>query len=348
MRSYKDHLISKGSTIKEALILLNDLGRDAILFIVDDTEKLIGSLTDGDIRRGLIKGLAINDSIDVVVHSNPKFLRKGENHIEQVISYRELNFKIIPILDKHDRIVNIINFREKRSYLPIDVVIMAGGRGERLRPFTDTIPKPLLKVGNKPIIEYNIDHLISYGVDDIWISVRYLGEQIEEYFKNGNHKGVNIRYLRENIPLGTIGAAAKAEITEHDYLLVINSDILTNINFEDFFLDFISKDAMLSIVTIPYYVNVPYAVLETSNEHVISFKEKPVYTYFSNGGIYLMKKECLKLIPEDTFFNTTDLMDLLIADKQKVVSYQMRDYWLDIGKYDDFEKAQEDIKHIKF
>jgi dTDP-glucose pyrophosphorylase len=348
MRSYKDHLISKGSTIKEALILLNDLGRDAILFIVDDTEKLIGSLTDGDIRRGLIKGLAINDSIDVVFQFNPKFLRKGENHIEQVINYRELNFKIIPILDKHDRIVNIINFREKRSYLPIDVVIMAGGRGERLRPFTDTTPKPLLKVGNKPIIEYNIDHLISYGVDDIWISVRYLGEQIEEYFKNGNHKGVNIRYLRENIPLGTIGAAAKAEITEHDYLLVINSDILTNINFEDFFLDFISKDAMLSIVTIPYYVNVPYAVLETSNEHVISFKEKPVYTYFSNGGIYLMKKECLKLIPEDTFFNTTDLMDLLIADKQKVVSYQMRDYWLDIGKYDDYEKAQEDVKHIKF
>ena len=148
--------------------------------------------------------------------------------------------------------------------------------------------------------------------------------------------------------MGTIGAASKAEITKHDYVMVINSDLLTNLDYEDFFLDFIAKDAMLSVVAIPYHVEVPYAVIETHNENIVSFKEKPTYTYYSNGGIYLMKKACLDMIPKDTFFNTTDLMDLLIAKGEKVSSYPLRGYWLDIGRHEDYVKAQEDIKHISF
>lgn len=348
MADYKKHLIVNSSNVKHALEKLNILGYDGILFVVDDEERLVGSLTDGDIRRGLLNGLGLENNVLDFIQKHPRFLRKGNYSIHEVIDYRKNGFRIIPMVDNENRIVNVVNFRFHKSCIPMDVIIMAGGRGERLKPLTDNTPKPLLMVGDKPIIEHNIDQLISYGVNDIWVSVRYLGEQIEEYFKNGSDKGVNIRYLREDSPLGTIGAAAKAEITQQQYVLVINADILTNINFEDFFLDFISKDVMLSVVTIPYYVNIPYAVLETNNEDVISFKEKPVYTYFSNGGIYLMKTECLKLIPPNTLFNTTDLMELLIANNQKVVSYQMRDYWLDIGKHEDYKKAQEDIKHIKF
>jgi dTDP-glucose pyrophosphorylase len=348
MTDYKKHLIVDRSSVKQALERLNVLAMDAILFVVDDEGRLIGSLTDGDIRRGLISGLGLECGVLDFIQKQPKFFKKGNYNIHEVIDYRNKGFRIIPVVDDENRIVNVVNFRFHKSCLPMNVIIMAGGRGERLRPLTDRTPKPLLKIGDKPIIEYNIDQLIGYGVDDIWISVRYLGEQIEDYFKNGNHKGVNIRYLRESEPMGTIGAASEAQIISHDYVLVMNADILTNINFEDFFLDFISKDVMLSVVTIPYYVSIPYAVLQTSNEHVISFQEKPVYTYFSNGGIYLMKKECLKLIPPNSFFNTTDLMELLIASDQKVASYPMRNYWLDIGKHEDYKKAQEDIKHIKF
>lgn len=348
MRSFRDHLILSGSTIKEALIKLNLLPLDAILFIVDKEDKLIGSLTDGDVRRALIRDVAISNVVDEIIQPNPRFLRKGERDIQKVIEYRKGNFRILPILDKDNKIVNVINFREIRSYLPLDAVIMAGGKGQRLRPLTETVPKPLLKVGNKSIMEHNLDRLALYGIDDFWVSVKYLGEQIEAYFGDGQDRNVNIEYVWEDEPLGTIGAVSKINNFGHDFILITNSDLLTNLDYEHFFLDFLSQDADLSIVTIPYQVNVPYAVLETINGQVQSFKEKPSYTYYSNGGIYLMKKSALAFLPENTFFNATDLMEKLIVKGKKVVSYPLSDYWLDIGQPEDFEKAQRDIKQIKF
>jgi dTDP-glucose pyrophosphorylase len=348
MRSYKDHLILSGSSIKEALIKLDILAPDAILFVVDKEDKLIGSLTDGDVRRALIRDIPINSNVDAIIQSNPRFIRKGESDIQKVIQYREELFRILPILDKENRIVNVINFRELRSYLPVDAVIMAGGKGQRLQPFTNTTPKPLLKVGDKPIMEHNLDRLALYGIDDFWISVKYLGEQIESYFGNGNERNINIEYVWEDEPLGTIGAVSKIENFKHDYVLLTNSDLLTNIDYEHFFLDFLNQDADLTIVTIPYQVSIPYAVLETVNSHVKSFKEKPTYTYYSNGGIYLIKKSALEYLPKNTFFNATDLMERLITEGKKVISYPLSSYWLDIGKHEDFEKAQIDIKQIKF
>lgn len=348
MRKYRQHLLLIKSTIKEALIRLDELAKDAILFVVDENDKLIGSLTDGDIRRGLIKGVSIDQHVDEIIQDNPRFIRKGENNLQKIIEYREGNYRIIPVLDKKNRIVNIINFRFFKSYLPIDAIIMAGGRGERLKPLTDNTPKPLLKVGDKPIIEHNIDRLIAYGIDDYWLSVRYLGEQLQEYFNNGNDKNVKIDYVWENEPLGTIGAVSKITNFEHDYILVTNSDILTNLDYEDFFRSFLKSEADLSVVTIPYDVKIPYAVLETNNNHVLSFKEKPTYTYYSNGGIYLIKREVLNLIPKNKFYNATDLMENLIKEGYKVHSYPLRGYWLDVGKHEDFKKAQEDINHIQF
>ncbi len=344
--SYKKHLIILGTTIREALKRLDFLAKDAIVFIVDKDDKLIGSLTDGDVRRGLLKGVSISDSVDTIIQPSPKFLRKGEQNIEKVIVFRENNFRIIPVLDKDDKIVNVINFRELKSYLPIDAVIMAGGRGERLRPLTDKVPKPLLKVGDKPIIEHNIDRLRLFGVDDFWITIGYLGEQIKIHLGNGNGRNINIQYVKEEQPLGTIGAVSKIDNFQHDYILITNSDLLTNLNYEHFFLDFIKQDADFAVVTIPYQVSVPYAVLETRNGHVIDFKEKPTYTYYSNGGIYLMKKKVLDYIPQNTFYNATDLMEWLITNKKKVISYPLQGYWLDIGKHEDFEKAQKDVFHL--
>jgi dTDP-glucose pyrophosphorylase len=348
MRNYKDHLLLSGSSIKEALIKLNMLPFDAIVFIVDKEDRLIGSLTDGDVRRALIRDIEISDTVDKIIQPNPRFLRKGERDIQKVITYREGNFRILPILDSDNRIVNVINFREIRSYLPVDAVIMAGGKGQRLQPLTETTPKPLLKVGNKPIMEHNLDRLSLYGIDDFWVSVKYLGEQIETYFGNGHDRNIAIEYVWEDEPLGTIGAVSKINNFRHDFILLTNSDLLTNLDYEHFFLDFLNQDADLAIVTIPYQVNIPYAVLETANGHVKSFKEKPTYTYYSNGGIYLMKKSALAYLPKNAFFNATDLMEKLILEGKKVVSYPLSGYWLDIGKHEDFEKAQVDIKQIKF
>ncbi len=348
MRIYKEHLILSGTKVKDALLLLNELSQDTILFVVDIEEKLIGSLTDGDIRRGLIKGFTIDSFIDEIIQNNPRYITKGENNLKKIIEYREGDFRILPVVDENQRVVNIINFRRIRSYLPIDAVIMAGGRGQRLKPLTDSTPKPLLKVGDKAIMEHNLDRLALYGIDDFWISVKYLGEQIQDHFGEGKEKNIKIEYVWEDMALGTIGAVSRIKNFEHDYILVTNSDLLTNIDYEQFFLEFIGQDADLAVLTIPYQINIPYAVLETRDGKVKSFKEKPTYTYYSNGGIYLIKKEMLKYIPHETFFNATDFMEELIRNGLKVISFPFSGYWLDVGKHEDYEKAQEDIKHIKF
>jgi dTDP-glucose pyrophosphorylase/mRNA-degrading endonuclease RelE of RelBE toxin-antitoxin system len=348
MRVYKDHLIISGSKIKDALLQFNALSPDAILFVVDSNDKLIGALTDGDVRRGLLKGFTIDNRVDEIVQDNPRYITKGENSLDKIIEYRDGGFRIVPVLDENHSVVNVVNFRKIRSYLPIDAVIMAGGRGQRLQPLTDTIPKPLLKVGDKAIMEHNLDRLALYGIDDFWVSVKYLGEQIENHFENGNQKNIKIEYIWEDESLGTIGAVSKINNLEHDYVLVTNSDLLTNVDYEQFFLEFIKQDADLAVLTIPYQVNIPYAVLETSDGKVKSLKEKPTYTYYSNGGIYLMKKKVLAFIPKDTFFNATDLMERLIENNLKVISFPFSGYWLDVGKHEDFEKANIDIHYIKF
>jgi len=342
------HLIRSDQIIIDALKLLNELAIDAILFVVDENEKLVGSLTDGDVRRGLLQGNQLTDKVVKFIQPNPKYIRKDNYSMDDIIEFRSKYFRIIPVLDAGDRIITIINFRNLKSYLPLDAVIMAGGRGERLRPLTDTVPKPLLPIAGKSIIEHNIDRLISFGIDDFWISLNYLGEQIEAAFDNGSKKGVRIKYTWENEPLGTIGALGQIEDYAHKHILVMNSDLLTNVDFEDFFLDFIEKDADFSVLSIPYQIDVPYAILETEDQKVVNFKEKPSYNYFANGGIYLMKRELAIHIPKKSFYNATDLMKDLISKGKSVTSFPLRGYWLDIGKPMDYQKAQEDINHIVF
>jgi dTDP-glucose pyrophosphorylase len=348
MRNFREHLILSGSSVKQALVLLNELSQDAILFVVDENSKLIGSITDGDIRRGLLNNVNLDSKIDNIIQAKPRNIRKSNYDINKIIEYRENNYKIIPVLDENDVVINVINFRHIKSYLPIDVVVMAGGRGQRLQPLTDFTPKPLLKVGNKPIMEHNLNRLAMFGIDDYWVTVKYLGEQIVQHFGNGNEKNINIEYIWENEPLGTIGAVSKIANFKHDYVLVTNSDLLTNIDYEHFFIEFIKQEADFAVLTIPYQVAIPYAVLETEKGEVKSFKEKPIYTYYSNGGVYLMKKDLIKIIPQNKYYNATDLMEELINMNKKIISIPFLGYWLDVGKHEDFDKAQNDINNIKF
>ena len=338
--------MKQGSTIREALVRLDFLAKDAIIFVVSEDNRLQGSLTDGDVRRGLLKGVTIDQLVDVIIQPNPRFLRKGDHDLDKAIEYREKNFRIIPILDDDDRVINVINFRELKSYLPVDAVIMAGGRGKRLSPLTDTVPKSLLKVGKKPIIEYNLERLKLYGIDDFWICLKYLGKHIEDWGGNGRDLNISIQYVYENEPLGTIGSVALIDNFLHDYVLVANSDILTNIDYEHFFLDFLNQAADFSVVTIPYGVDIPYAVLEINNGSIVNFHEKPSYTYYTNGGIYLMKKEIISFIPTNKQFDATDLIEALLKAGRKVVSYTLTGYWLDIGRHEDYLKAQNDIKTV--
>ena len=346
--TYKKHLILNTKTIKDALELLNVVGIDRTLFSVNERNKLEGSISDGDIRRGLLNGITLNSLASEVSNKSPKFLIKDCYKIKEIKDLKNKNYDVIPILNDEKEIIDIISFKSLKSFLPMDVVVMAGGLGSRLKPLTDKVPKPLLKIGNKAVIDHNIDRMKSYGVKNFWISINYLGDKIKAHFVIKSDTKIKIEFIEEAKPLGTIGAVGKINNFINDNVLITNSDILTNLDYESFFEDFIKNDADMSVVTIPYDVNIPYAVIETDNDIVLSFKEKPKYTYYSNGGIYLVKKSVLKNIPKNKLFNATDLMNVVLEKKLKLISFPITNYWLDIGSHEDFKKAKRDINNRIF
>jgi dTDP-glucose pyrophosphorylase len=349
MTKIEKHIITKDESVRNALVKLDFLAFDAILFVTDENNTLIGSLTDGDLRRGFIKGLGFENSILDFIQPNPSFIVDNESDLEKLEEFKAKNFKIIPIVNSENQIVDIINFREQTTIIPADAIIMAGGQGKRLRPLTENTPKPLLKVGGKPIIEYNIDRLKQVGVKNITLSINYLGEQLVDYFGDGEDRKLNIEYVKEDKPLGTIGSILLVNEFQHEDIIVMNSDLLTNIDFKDFYKSYKNSEADMAVAATSYHVDIPYAVLE-SDEHnkVLSLKEKPKYTYYSNAGIYIIKKKLLKLIPEDQFYDITDLMERILEMNLKLITYPINGYWLDVGKHEDFEKANKDVKHIKF
>jgi len=350
MIKHQEHIVNKDDEARRALRILDQLPDSAsrTLFVLNNDGQMVGSVTDGDIRRGLLNDREISQSIEHFMNITFKYIQDGEDSLSKIKELKRANINLIPKLDKDLKILEILDLNITKTLLPFTALLMAGGRGERLKPFTDSTPKPMLKVGDKPILEINIDRLISYGVSEIYISVKYLKEQIMDYFGDGSSKGINIYYLEENDPLGTLGALAHIENIDHEDLLVMNSDLLTNIDFEDFYNFYKEQNAAMALASIPYHVSIPYAVLKTSEHIVESFSEKPTYTYYSNGGIYLMKFALKAYITKGSFYNATDLMDKLILDSvSNLIHYPLLSYWLDIGKHQDFIKAQEDIQHIK-
>ena len=348
MINKNSHTINKNAAIRQALEKLTALGENLTLFTINEKEELLGVITDGDIRRGLIKGFSLDDEISNIMNKNFKFIHENEISFDVITSLRKTSVKIIPILGIDNKILRFINLSDIKAILPIDAVLIAGGKGERLLPLTKNMPKPMLNIGAKPILEHNIDFLSKYGITNFHISVNYLKNIIKDYFKNGSNKNIEISYIEENEPLGTIGSVKLSNAYKNSDLLIMNSDLLTNINLADFYNSFKESNADMSIATTSYNVNIPYAVLEVENGQVKSFKEKPTYNYFSNAGIYLIKKSLINEIPEKEFYNATDLINKLLQSKRTVTTYPILGYWLDVGKHEDYSKAQEDIKHIVF
>ena len=339
----------ENGSARDALQLFNEIAiPNMAIFILNENKQLIGSLTDGDIRRGLLNGLNIDAPVNSFMNAASKYFVEEENNFEKVNIYREDKIRFVPIVDAQLKIIRIVDLEKLHAIIPADAVLMAGGEGKRLRPLTEKTPKSLLKVGEKPIIEHNVDRLVQVGIKNMHISINYLGEQLENYFGNGSKKNINIKYIKETKPMGTIGSILLADNFEHDDILVMNSDLLTNIDFTDFYKTFRASNADMAVAATTYSIDVPYAVLEIDmQQRVRSLKEKPRYTYFSNAGIYLLKKNVLNLIPKNAFFHITDLMDKVLAMDMKLITFPINGYWLDIGKHEDYQKAQEDIKHLR-
>lgn len=344
----KNHIISKDITLLEALSCINSVAPEPlVLFVLDDENRMVGTLTDGDSRRALIAGASVNDKVEKIMHKNFNYMRVEDlDNVKEIKRQRDLMMRLVPILDKEHHIVEIINLEKYKTRLPIDAVLMAGGKGERLRPLTEKTPKPLLKVGEKAIIDHNIDRLISYGVKNISVTVNYLKEQLEKHFAEprGN---VQVQTVREPKFLGTIGSIRFVKEFHNDTVLVMNSDLFTNINYEDFFLHFKEHAAEMSVAAVPYTVSVPYGIFDLEGRNIQGLIEKPTYNYYANAGIYLIKRSALDEIPNDIFFNATDLIEKLIGEGKKVIRFPLNGTWIDIGNPQEYQKANELVKHLE-
>lgn len=346
MRDINKYCISLNLTIREALQCINEVSADAqMLFVLNEKQQVVASLSDGDIRRGLIVGHELADPVEHIMFSNFRYLQVGCNQIGQLRQFREQQLPIVPILDADGCLCDMINLRKQKSLLPIDAVIMAGGKGERLRPLTLTTPKPLLLVGDKAIIDHNVDRLISYGVEHISVTTNYLAEQLEEHYKEP-YNDLQVQCIRETKFLGTMGSVRLVKEFHNDVVLVMNSDLFTDIDFEDMYLHFIENGADMSIAAVPYTVSIPFGICDLDGHDVKGIVEKPTYNYYANAGIYMMRCEVLDIIPENEFYNATDLINALVQKKSKVIRYPLKGTWIDIGSMSEYQKANDLIKHM--
>lgn len=348
MISLEQQCIKHTSTILDALSSLDALsGSTLVLFVSNDAGQVVGSLTDGDIRRALLNGAQLTTQVNEVMHKSFSFLKTTEkDHTATIVALRKRLITVVPLLDDDNHLVKIHNLKEQHTVLPIDAVLMAGGKGERLRPLTEKTPKPLLPVGNKTIIDHNIDRLISFGLEHISVTVNYLKEQLEEHFAEPKH-GVQIHTAREPKFLGTMGSIKFVDTFYNDTILVMNSDLFTDIDYEDFYLHFKQNDADMSVAAVPYTVSVPYGIMDLEGRNIKGILEKPRYNYYANAGIYLIKRQMLDHIPDGEFYNATDFIDDLINMGKSVIRYPINGTWIDIGNPQEYAKAKDLANHIK-
>jgi len=347
MKNVERITLAINSTVKEALAII-DSGAMQIALVVDSEKKLIGTITDGDIRRGLLNGLTLSDSIEPIIFRTPTTCSVTDSKEDIIKLATEKKVYRIPIIDLDGILIGLdeVGKLSKPIEYSNKVVLMVGGLGTRLRPLTDNKPKPLLEVGNKPILETIINNFAKHGFKNIILCVNYKSEMIQDYFGDGSTFGVNISYTHEEKRMGTAGALSLMKKDLREPFFVMNGDLLTNINFEHM-LDYHLKDQSIATMGVREYdFQVPYGVVTVKNASIAKIEEKPVHKFFVSGGIYLLGNEVLSEIPDDTFYDMPTLFNKLIADEKKVISFPIREYWLDIGRLSDYEQANNEYHGI--
>lgn len=342
------HIIEHTRPLHEALGALNALsGTGTMTLFVTGGRRMLGSLTDGDVRRALLAGIGLDAPVRDAMHTPARAVPAPAASPDNVLHYKMLRQKgitIVPVVDNDGNIVDMVDLRATRTRLPLSAILMAGGKGERLRPMTLTTPKPLLKIEGKAIIDYNIEALAECGVSDITVTTRYLAEQIHEHFRLPV-AGVQVKCVTEDKPLGTIGSAALVRVEGDGNTLVMNSDLLTTVSFEEMYLRHIREDADITVAVIPYQVSVPFAIITTDGPQITGIEEKPAYSYFANAGIYIFANRLLRSLPTDRRTDATDLIADTIAAGGKVVYSPVNGTWLDVGSPADFEQASQLMRH---
>ena len=335
------------STIEKALSVI-DSGAVKIALVVDTDNKLLGTLSDGDIRRGLLRKKLLNETIEDVYFKNPTTANKGASKEDLLHLCLVNGISQVPIVDEDRKVIDlfIIDDGLQKKQHENHVVLMVGGLGTRLRPLTENTPKPMLKVGGKPILETIVKRFVDDGFTNITMCLGYKSNVIQDYFRDGSGFGANIDYIVEEERMGTAGALTLLEKRLDNPFFVMNGDLLTNINFEKM-LDFhVEHNSKATMCVREYDIEVPYGVVNVANENITSIIEKPIHSFFVNSGIYLLEPDCIDLIPDNKFYDMPTLFEELIAAKEKIISFPLQEYWLDIGRVADYEKANVEYHDI--
>lgn len=344
MKRFQDITISPGSSILQAIETLNSTSLQ-VLLVVDRDMHLLGTVTDGDIRRGILRGLGLDAAIDNAMNTHPITIGRDIGRDAALSLMRSKSIHCVPVVDESRRVVGL-ETETRLLWQGIEdtwVVLMAGGLGMRLRPLTESVPKPLLEVNGKPMLEHIIGRLAEQGFRRFFLSVNYKSEMIKGHFGDGAGYGVEISYIEEDKPLGTGGALSLLPADGmSDNIIVMNGDLLTTLNFRQL-LDFHRAHGGVATMAVrDYSIRVPYGVVQVDDENFIDVVEKPAHSYFVNAGIYVIGSEQLQHIPKEVFFDLPDLFGLLKMQGKKVTVFPLREEWRDIGNFQDYELAQSD------
>ena len=347
MRTWKDTAVSPSTPILNAIQFI-DRGAVGIVLVIDNENKLVGTVTDGDIRRGILRGLTLEQPVSLVMNCHPTVARSNENRKNILRLMEQEELLQIPVVDGNGRVIKlevlaeIIKTKRKENV----VVLMAGGLGQRLHPLTNDCPKPLLMVGSRPILETILNNFIEYGFYRFYIAVNYKATMIEEYFGDGSKWDVEISYLREKDKLGTAGALSLLEEKQKEPIIVMNGDLLTKVNFNHL-LDFHTEQIGQATMCVrEYKFQVPYGVVQLDKHNLTGIVEKPVQNCFVSAGIYVLEPEALNLIPPQQYYDMPQLYKQLLDNSCSVTVFPIREYWIDIGRISDFEQANMEYTEV--
>lgn len=323
-------------------------GRQPALFVCGNKDKLEGIITDAHIREALAKGYAsLTDPVGSFAGRDFPAIMPPDTGGAALRAARRMGLRIVPLLDETQRLIRFVDPAGTFALLPLDVVLMAGGMGRRLQPLTRDLPKPLLPVLGKTLLEHNLDRLQRYGIPEFFISVHHLAHKISGQLGDGASRGLQIHYVTEQQPLGTIGALSLIDTFKHGQVLVMNADLLSTFDAEAFFLEFQRLQADILIATAPYRIAVPYGVLDIGPQgQVQGLHEKPHLNQWINAGIYLIRRELLSMIPRDKAYDATELIQQAIQKGKRVFSWPLLEYWMDIGSPEDYARACQDAQRL--
>jgi dTDP-glucose pyrophosphorylase/CBS domain-containing protein len=356
MENWQTFLVHTDATVRDAIAAI-ERGTAGIALVVREGKRLVGTVTDGDVRRAILRGVPLSGNVQELLrrdpdspYAEPITAPVGTPADELVTLMHLKKINQIPLLDNAGRVVGLVTLSEltRRKELDVPAVIMAGGFGTRLYPLTKDIPKPMLPVGEKPLLEHIIKGLSSHGIRDIWLTVHYRSAQIRDYFGEGRKWNIQIHYINEEEPRGTAGALGLLPKPFDTAFLLMNGDLLTRLNYRALYQFHRDTEAAMTVCVKEHQVNVPYGVVEAQDGLVYGLSEKPISRFHINAGIYMLTPELLRYIPQGNAYNVTDLIRTLIANGQKVVSFPVQGYWQDIGQLPDYEKARRDFAEGRF